>query len=133
VRHRPEPPAVVVRHDGAPAAVLREVAAGAEEEGVPTRVEAAATGEAAPADAAAHAAALGRTGAARAAALGHTAALASPLEVGVGVDAAGALAVHHATLPPDAPALSIGPGGDPPQWRRAGAVAARIVTGLPIA
>jgi hypothetical protein len=116
VRERPEPPVIVVRHSGAPQAAVREVRAGAEEEGVPTRVEDVA-GE----------------GAGEAAALAHAAALASPLEVGVGIDAAGAVVVHHATLPPDAPALVGAADGGLPQWRRAGAVAARIVTGLPIA
>ena len=114
MKERPEPPTIVVRHGGAPGPVLREVCAGAEEEGVPTRVEPSGT----PADAPA---------------LAHAAALASPLEVGVGIDADGAVAVHHASLPPGAPALALPSGGDPPGWRRAGAVAARIVTGLPIA
>jgi hypothetical protein len=113
VKDRPEPPVIVVREAGAPAGVLREVRAGAEEEGVPTRVDAAAPREVV--------------------ALAHVAALDSPLEVGVGIDAAGAVAVHHAALPPDAPAHAVPPGGGAPQWRRAGAVAARIVTGLPIA
>ena len=45
--------------------------------------------------------------------LGCAAAPASVLEVGVGIDAGGAVAVHHASLPADTPA--------------------RIVTGLPIA
>lgn len=114
MKERLEPPVIVVRHGGASAAVLREVCAGAEEEGVPTRVEDAATPDGP-------------------AVLAHTAALASPLEVGVGIDADGAVAVHHASLPPGTPALAVASGGDPPGWRRAGAVAARIVTGLPIA
>jgi propanediol dehydratase-reactivating factor small subunit len=113
VKDRPEPPVVVVRHAGAPAGVLREVRAGAEEEGVPTRVD-----DGRPADVVA---------------LAHAAALDSPLEVGVGIDPAGGVAVHHAALPADRPALTVAPGAGPPQWRRAGAVAARIVTGLPIA
>lgn len=114
---RSEPPTVVVRHAGAAEALLREVRAGAEEEGVPTSVEESRTGESAG----------------DVAALAHAAALASRLEVGVGIDAAGGVAVHHATLPPDAPALAVPAGADAVQWRRAGAVAARIVTGLPIA
>jgi hypothetical protein len=113
VKERPEPPVIVVRHAGAPVTAVREVRAGAEEEGVPTRVEYAATGAAAE--------------------LAHAAALDSPLEVGVGIDATGGVAVHHATLPPDAPALAVTADPGPPHWRRAGAVAARIVTGLPIA
>jgi hypothetical protein len=114
MKERLEPPTIVVRHGGAHRPELREVCAGAEEEGVPTRVEPSGT----PADAAV---------------LAHAAALASPLEVGVGIDADGAVAVHHASLPPGTPALALPAGGDPPGWRRAGAVAARIVTGLPIA
>jgi hypothetical protein len=114
VSERSEPPTVVIRHDGAAAAVLREVRAGAEEEGVPTSVKATA----------------GQEGVV---ALAHAAALASRLEVGVGIDADGGVAVHHAALPPQAPALAVATDADPPQWRRAGAVAARIVTGLPIA
>jgi Dehydratase medium subunit len=113
VKDRPEPPVVVVQQAGAPAGVLREVRAGAEEEGVPTRVDD------------------GRS--ADVVALAHAAALDSPLEVGVGIDPAGGVAVHHAALPADRPALTVAPGAGPPQWRRAGAVAARIVTGLPIA
>lgn len=111
VSERSEPPTVVVRHAGAAEALLREVRAGAEEEGVPTSVEESA-------------------GAAER--MAHAAALASRLEVGVGIDAAGGVAVHHATLPSDAPALAVPPGADAVQWRRAGAVAARIVTGLPL-
>lgn len=110
---RSEPPTIVVRHDGADDAVLREIRAGAEEEGVPTSVEDS------PAD--------------DVVALAHTAALGSRLEVGVGIGAAGDVAVHHATLPPDAPALTVPAGADRTVWRRAGATAARIVTGLPIA
>ena len=111
VSERSEPPTVVVRHHGAAAAVLREVRAGAEEEGVPTILEESA----------------GDAGA-----LAHAAALASRLEVGVGIDAAGGVAVHHATLPPETPALTVPAGAGALQWRRAGAAAARLVTGLPI-
>jgi Dehydratase medium subunit len=116
MRERPEPPVIVVRHAAAPAAAVREVQAGAEEEGVPTRVETVSTG-----------------GRAASIALARSAALASPLQVGVGIDATGDVAVHHASLPPHTPALAVTAGGGPLQWRRAGAVAARIVTGLPIA
>ncbi len=107
-----EKPAIVLHHARcAPAAVLREVAAGAEEEGVPLRVQAVSgDGEVE---------------------LGHTAALDSRLSVGVGVSAAGGVAVHHAQLPADRPALSV-PDGEAPDWRRAGRVAARVVTGLPL-
>jgi len=88
------------------------VRAGAEEEGVPTRVD--------------------RVEAGAADTLAYAAALDSPLEVGVGIDATGGVAVHHATLPPDAPALAVAADPGPLHWRRAGATAARIVTGLPI-
>ena len=46
----------------------------------------------------------------------------------VGVSADGTLAVHHAQLPADHPALH----GDAADGRRAGRVAARVVTGLPL-
>ncbi|MHA6792336.1 glycerol dehydratase reactivase beta/small subunit family protein [Pseudonocardia bannensis] len=116
-RREAERPSVVIgRHIDAFPGVLREVCAGAEEEGVPTRVEPAGDREVRDA-----------------AALAHSAALASGLEVGVGIDAGGIIAVHHAKLPPGAPAHVTSPGAGPPDWRRAGQVAARIVTGLPIA
>ncbi|MEN3266365.1 glycerol dehydratase reactivase beta/small subunit family protein [Pseudonocardia sp.] len=110
------PSVVIYRHPGASPVVLHEVRAGAEEEGVPTRVE--PVGDADRRDAAA---------------LAHPAALNSTLEVGVGIDAGGIIAVHHAKLPPGAPAHVTSPVAGPPDWRRAGQVAARIVTGLPIA
>jgi Dehydratase medium subunit len=111
---RGEPPAIMVhRRADAPPEVLREVAAGAEEDGVPTRVETVQE----PGDATA---------------LAHAAARASRLEVGVGVDAAGAVAVHHAKLPADGPPEVLPAGAAPEEWRRAGRVAARIVTGLPL-
>ncbi|MCZ2835917.1 glycerol dehydratase reactivase beta/small subunit family protein [Modestobacter sp. VKM Ac-2985] len=108
-------PAVLVhRAPAAPAAVLREVCAGAEEEGVPTDVV----------DVPARSA--GAVG------LAHAAAQDSPLEVGVGVDAAGAVAVHHGKLPADRPAATAGPDAGPQDWRRTGRTAARIVKGLPL-
>jgi Dehydratase medium subunit len=109
------PSVVIYRHPGAPLAALHEVCAGAEEEGVPTRVEPVGDED-------------GRD----AAALAHPAALDSKLEVGVGIDAGGVIAVHHAKLPPEAPAHVTSPAPGPLDWRRAGRVSARIVTGLPI-
>ncbi|SCX55400.1 Dehydratase medium subunit [Klenkia marina] len=111
-QERVEPPALVLEHEpGAPAEVLREVAAGAEEEGVPLR---------------------SRPGSAYGAVqLAHAAARDSRLSVGVGVTAEGAVAVHHAQLPADHPALEV-VGGAAVDWRRAGRVAARVVTGLPL-
>ena len=112
-----ERPSVVIhrRADAAPA-VLHEICAGAEEDGVPTRVQAVEA-----------------TDRRDAAALAHSAALVSTLEVGVGIDAHGVIAVAHAKLPPGAPAHITAATAGPPDWRRAGQVAARIVTGLPIA
>jgi hypothetical protein len=111
-----ERPSIVIhRHPGSAPAVLHEVCAGAEEDGVPTRVEP-----------------VGDTNQLDAAALAHSAALESKLEVGVGIDAGGTIAVHHAKLPPGAPAHLTSPAAGPLDWRRAGQVAARIVTGLPI-
>jgi hypothetical protein len=156
----PEPPCIVVLDGGCAPAVLREVCAGAEEEGVPVRVDSpdgpapagspdgsAPSGETdAPSgeteapvlsgetDAPALSdgpAADGSSGAAR---LARVAALRSRLEVGVGLDRSGAVVVQHATLPETAPALRVpaGPGSSGPDWRRAGRVAARIVTRLPL-
>ena len=64
------PSVVIYRHPGASPAVLHEVCAGAEEEGVPTRVEP-----------------VGDTDGRDAPALAHPAALDSRLEVGVGIGA----------------------------------------------
>ena len=109
-----ERPAVLVhRQAGAPAAVLREVCAGVEEEGVPAEVVDAPDG-------------------ASVTALAHTAAQASRLEVGIGVAASGATAVHHGKLPAPCPAATAGAGAAPPEWRRVGRIAARIVKRLPL-
>ncbi|WP_224390550.1 glycerol dehydratase reactivase beta/small subunit family protein [Pseudonocardia sp. ICBG1293] len=127
----PEPPSVVVRHHpGAPAAVLREVLAGAEEEGVPVEAWPDPTTVGGP------------PGDAGAVALAFRAAQRSRLDVGVGVDEGGTVVVHHAKLPAERPARTDpapdpaqhGPGGpgEPPHGRRSGAAAARIVTGLPL-
>lgn len=111
---RQRPAVQVHRSPGAPAAVLREVCAGAEEEGVPTEVVDVPDQ---PEDAVG---------------LAREAARASQLEVGIGVDAAGAVAVHHGKLPADRPATTTGPDAGPQDWRRAGRTAARVVTGLPL-
>ncbi|SFM90135.1 Dehydratase medium subunit [Pseudonocardia ammonioxydans] len=173
----PERPSIVVRHHpDAPVAVLREVLAGAEEEGVPVLAWPDPTAGAGP------------PGDGGAVALAHRAARRSPLDTGVGIDVDGAVAVHHAKLPPRGPAfvepapaaavpagpappaaVSTGPAppaavsAEPappvavpdepappaavstgatssaavpdvptPPGRRAGAAAARIVTGLPL-
>ncbi|MYW71357.1 glycerol dehydratase reactivase beta/small subunit family protein, partial [Pseudonocardia sp. SID8383] len=112
----PEPPSVVVgHHPDIPDPVLREVLAGAEEEGVPvtTWPDPGAVG--------------GPDGVV---ALAHRAAQRSRLDVGVGIDADGSVVVHHTTLPADRPAFTeTGPGpsmpagpegaGDRPHGRRA--------------
>ncbi|WP_436764106.1 glycerol dehydratase reactivase beta/small subunit family protein [Streptosporangium sp. V21-05] len=59
--------------------------------------------------------------------LAFAAAQASSLAVGVGVDAAGNICVHHAKLPPDAPAVA----GTASDARVMGHNAARLVVGVP--
>ena len=110
-RARRTRPAVVVLHQVCPDSrcCLRELTAGMEEEGVPFRVEKAAAE------------------AGGAAELAYAAAHASTLDVGIGVDAVGHICVHHAKLPPDAPALT----GPPRHARSLGHNAARLVTGIP--
>ncbi len=102
------PPTVVVAtHPDAPPGVLREVRAGAEEQGVPTGV---LPDDRSSPDAAA------RRGAAE-----------SRLQVGVGVAADGAVVVRHALVPD---AVVVLPADAPAEDRRqAGADAARIVAG----
>ena len=107
---------LVYRHPAAPGPVLREVCAGAEEEGVPTEV----------------ADAPGGGGAQDAIALAHAAARESRLDVGIGIDASGAAAVHHGKLPQDRPPATTGPHSTAPDWRRAGRIGARVVKGLPL-
>ncbi|WP_214109871.1 glycerol dehydratase reactivase beta/small subunit family protein [Acrocarpospora catenulata] len=103
-------PTVVVRYRPVPAnrRCLRELGAGLEEEGVPFRAEP-----------------VGEDSTARE--LAYGAALASDLDVGVGVDAAGNTCVHHAKLPPEVPALA----GPPSAARGMGHNAARLVVGIP--
>lgn len=107
----PTRPTVVVLASGSDLdAVLRQVAAGIEEEGVPCDVRSGSGGDPV--------------------ALAREAALASPLEVGVGVSDDG-ISVHHAKLPAASPAAHdrevTGAVG-----RRMGHDAARIVTALPL-
>jgi hypothetical protein len=109
-----ERPAVLVyRQRGAPPAALREVCAGVEEEGVPAEVVDAPDGLTATA-------------------LAHAAAQASRLEVGIGVDTAGATAVHHGKLPLENPPATAGPDAAAPDRRRIGRVGARVVKHLPL-
>jgi hypothetical protein len=105
------PPAVLVTvHDDAPPGVLREVCAGAEEQGIPTAILAPArsSGDA----------------------LARHAAGESRLEVGVGVGSDGAVVVRHALVPE--PVLVLAGGVPAGEVRQAGADAARIVAGLPL-
>ena len=85
----------------------RELDAGMEEEGVPRRIVVAPD--------------------APAVSLAHDAAQASNLDVGVGMDRAGNISVHHAKLPPEKPALS----GSRRTARLLGHNAARLVSGKP--
>lgn len=90
-----------------PGPVLREICAGLEEEGVPFEVC--------------------RCDPAPAVALAFAAAGRSPLDVGIGLDASGAIAVHHAKLPEDQPVLLT-----TTEPRHAGHDAARVVTRTPL-
>ncbi|PZG23500.1 glycerol dehydratase reactivase beta/small subunit family protein [Nonomuraea aridisoli] len=131
-RHRP---AVVVLHHPGPRSrrCLGDVTAGLEEEGVPFRIEQAE--ETGGPDRAEQAEEGGpdrveeawraREGGARE--LAFAAAQASELDVGVGVDAAGDVCVHHAKLPPHAP-VAAGPARGA---RVMGHNAGRLVAGIP--
>ncbi len=105
------PPAVLVAvHDEAPPGVVRELCAGAEEQGIPTALLGSRAPAADPA--------------------GRHAASESRLEVGMGVGADGAVVVRHA-LVPDA-VLALEAGASSRALRVLGADAARIVAGLPL-
>lgn len=106
---QPSRPVIVVLADGAES-VVREVLAGIEEEGVPSVAEA---------DRAATAADLATLAASR-----------SPLQVGVGVGAAGDVCVCHAKL--DQPVFALPAGSADIAVRTLGHNAARIVAGLPL-
>lgn len=119
----PRPVVLVYRHPAAPAPVLRQVCAGVEEEGVPTDVvDVPGPDDGEPLSPVAPGAV----------ALAHAAAGASPLGVGVGLDASGAVTVHHGTLPERTPVSATPAGAGPPEWRRAGRIAARVVKHLPL-
>lgn len=94
-----------------PEALLREICAGIEEEGVPFEVLPVGTGEAGE--------------------LAEQAARRSPLEVGVGLDSTGVTIVHHSKLPAGKP-VSRDVTRTPQAARRAGHDAARVVTGVPL-
>jgi hypothetical protein len=109
----PRPAVLVYRHPGAPAPVLRQVRAGVEEDGVPTDV-------------------VDVPGPDDATALAHAAAGESRLGVGIGLDAAGAAAVHHGTLPEGTPVVTTPARSASSDWRRVGRIAARVVKHLPL-
>jgi hypothetical protein len=105
-----ETPRVLVLAAG-PEALLREICAGIEEEGVPFEVLRADSGTAGN--------------------LAEEAARRSPLEVGVGLDRSGVISVHHSKLPAGKP-VSRNENPTRQAARRAGHDAARIVTGVPL-
>ena len=109
----PRPAVLVYRHPEAPAPVLRQVCAGAEEEGVPTDVVDVPR----PDDATA---------------LAHAAAGESRLGVGIGLGSSGAAAVHHGTLPERTPVVAMPAQSLSSDWRRVGRIAARVVKHLPL-
>jgi hypothetical protein len=119
------PPSIVVLDAGSDARLLREVCAGAEEEGVPVEVETADS-------ALSVCTSSGGLTAGAATGLAYLAAGRSRLQVGIGLDRAGGVAVHHSSLPEFAPALTAAGDAGPADWRRAGRVAARIVKRLPL-
>jgi hypothetical protein len=95
-------------------AVMREVLAGIEEEGVPSSASAvaAADREVCAAD------------------LAQRAAMQSPLQLGVGIGASGDIRVCHAKL--GQPVFGLPAGSAPSAARTMGHNAARIVAGLPL-
>jgi hypothetical protein len=109
------PSVVVLRAAEAGAQVLREVCAGLEEEGVPTRVVVPSGDSDTDSETVL---------------LAHEAAQVSRLDVGValGVEA---VVVHHAKLPERSPAQVVPAEAGTAGWRGAGRSAARIVKGLP--
>jgi hypothetical protein len=113
------PSVVVLRPAEAGAKVLREVCAGIEEEGVPTRVV-MPSGDSDT----------DRDTDSETVLLAHEAAQESRLDVGValGVEV---VVVHHAKLPERSPAQVVATEAGIAGWRGAGRSAARIVKGLP--
>ncbi|GFG73340.1 glycerol dehydratase reactivase beta/small subunit family protein [Mycobacterium botniense] len=109
----PEMPTIVVINRGA-ALILREVAAGIEEEGVPCAICDAAVDVAG------------------AVALAYCAARLSRLQVGVGIDEDGLVCVHHVKRPAAEPVAVSVVGSDLSVARRLGHNAARVVVGVPL-
>lgn len=110
---QPSRPVIVVLSDGAGPPV-REVLAGIEEEGVPSSAQPVADADRGIA----------------AADLAVRAAMQSPLQVGVGVSAAGDICVCHAKLAQ--PVFELTAGSPDAAARTMGHNAARIVAGLPL-
>ncbi|QVI27420.1 pduH protein [Mycolicibacterium neoaurum] len=110
---QPEKPAILVLSAGG--ALESEVLAGIEEEGVPYLVERVAPG--------------GDSDAQR---LARRAAARSSLDVGVGIDADGGVAILHDKLPDGVEGLSAAQPATPREGRVAGHNAARIVVGVPL-
>jgi hypothetical protein len=117
------PSIVVLRPAEAGAQVLREVCAGIEEEGVPTRVVVPSGDSDTDTD-------TDTDSDSDTVLLAHEAAQESRLDVGValGVEA---VVVHHAKLPERSPAQVVPAEAGTAGWRGAGRSAARIVKGLP--
>ena len=67
-----------------------------------------------------------------AAKLAYQAALASRLDVGIGVGQDGVIAVHHAALQPEMPLMASGKNPEGPECVMLGKNAARLVKGLPL-
>lgn len=103
-------PAVVVycAHSLKGTVCIRDLDAGLEEEGIPSRIE--------------------RVKDASAAELAYAAAKRSNLDVGVGIGVAGEICIHHAKLPADRPALT----GSVATARELGHNAARLVSRIPL-
>ncbi|MDO3401602.1 glycerol dehydratase reactivase beta/small subunit family protein [Mycolicibacterium neoaurum] len=109
---QPDKPAILVLTSGHPA-IENEVLAGIEEEGVPYVIERLEAGE-------------------PAIALARHASDRSSLEVGVGIDRQGRVAILHAKLRAPVPGLYSEEAATPELARIAGHNAARIVVGIPL-
>ncbi len=102
---------VCLSQDFAYPEVLREILSGIEEESIPYRVVQDDT--------------------AQGVSLAFKAAELSPLDVGIGADGSGCVAVHYRQLPPSAPLFRLDYRMDLPKVRSACSNAARLVKGTP--
>lgn len=91
--------------------VLHEIKCGVEEESVPYQIYDSEDGDSVS--------------------LSYTAALESALEVGIGVDKAGCLAIHYKKLPQESPLFKINYMGEFSKVRSVCSNAARLVKGTP--